>query len=285
MTLPAGYSRAPNGFVYYLDGSGPYVVDRNGNVVATDATGDFLTDIGFGLNFNYRRVTALGANPDVDIASLPEDVWTGGGAYPWMTGSTALEVVSSSAADAAAGTGARSVLIQGLDIDYLEVSQTVALNGITPVAIPISLFRVNTAMIMSAGTGKVNAGDISIRDTGGGTVRAILPAGYGITRQSSFTVPAGNTLQILSQFFGFNEVAGGNKFARFATFIQSSAGVYRMPLELAIGDEPPYRHDGSPGLTIPEKTDFCHRCTAISNDNSSVTAAWLGIMRVNGVVS
>lgn len=242
--------------------------------------GDLL-DAGFGIIGSIRRVTALGNNPDIDTGTLPEDVWTGGGVYPWMTAATALEVVSASAADTAAGTGARTLLVSGLDGAYAEVSQTVTLNGTSAVALPTPLLRINSALIMSAGTGKVNAADISVLDAGGGTVRAVVPAGYGITRQSQFTVPAGWTLQVLSMLFCFNRVSGGSRFATFATFIQSSAGFYRMPLELTIGDEPPYRHDGVPGLVLTEKSDFSLRCTASSNDNADVTAAWLGVMRRN----
>lgn len=241
---------------------------------------DYLINIGFNLVPGLTRITALGNNPDVTVAAIPEDVWTGGGIYPWMTAATALEIVSTDVNDTSAGTGARTVIVQGLDINYIEVSQTITLNGTTPVALPQNLFRINAALVMSAGSNKTNIGIINIQDAGAGTIRAILPAGYGITKQSIYTVPAGHTLQVLSQFFGFNEVAGGNKFARFATFVQSSNGFYRLPFELAVGDEPPYRHDGVPGLTLLEKTDFAIRCTAVSG-TSNITAAWLGVRRRN----
>ncbi len=246
-------------------------------------TREFLVNVGFNLaaSAGYTRVTALGNNPDIDILSVPEDVWTGGGVYPWMTASTALEILSNSANDAAAGTGARTVLINGLDANYVPVVQTITLNGVTPVALTSNLFRINSAFIMSAGTGKINAGDITIRDSGGGTTRAILPLGYGITRQSMYTVPAGSTLQILSQFLGFNSVTKDARFAKISNFIQSASGFYRMPLEFAISDQAPYRHDGAPGITLAEKTDFCHRITAVSDDNSNFTSAWLGVQRLN----
>lgn len=83
---------------------------------------DFLQAIGFAQVPGYRRIAAIGNNPDLDTATLPEEVWTGGGVYPWMTGSTALEILSSSANDASAGTGARTVTINGLDINYAEVA-------------------------------------------------------------------------------------------------------------------------------------------------------------------
>jgi len=242
---------------------------------------DFLMAVGYGQRPGYRRVTALGNNPDVDTTGA-EDVWTGGGTYPWMASATALEVVGG-ANDTAAGTGARTIRIDGLTAAWVEVSQTITLNGATPVSIPTSLYRINGALIMSAGTGKVNAADITIRDAGAGTTRCVIPAGYGITRQSIYTVPAGHTLQIISQLFCVNRQAGVGRFATFATFVQTSAGIYRMPLELSIGDEPPYRHDGAPGLMLPEKTDFCHRCTAVSADNTDITAAWLGVLKDNTV--
>lgn len=241
-----------------------------------------LIDIGFrGTLTGYVRVAALGNNPDVDTAVLPEDIWSGGGAYPWMTGATSLEAVSDSANDAAAGTGARTVVVNGLDTLWAERTVSFTLNGTTPVALSIPLYRINSALITSAGSGQVNAGTITIRDAGAGTTRAVLPAGYGITRQSQFTVPKGSTLQIVSQFFGFNKTAAAARFATFATFIQSPNGFYRMPLEVTVGDEPPYRHDGIPGIVIPEKTDFGLRCTFVSNDSSDITAAWLGVMRRN----
>jgi hypothetical protein len=246
---------------------------------STLGQGDLL-DIGFGVVGSARRVTALGNNPDVDTTSTPEDIWTGGGVYPWLAVATALEIASLNAADAAAGTGARSVMVNGLDANYAEVTQTVALNGGT-VALSTALLRVNSVFIMSAGSGKVNAGDILVRDAGGGTTRAIVPAGYGITRQSQYTVPAGWTLQVVSMIFCFNRVIGGSRFATFTTFVQSSLGFYRMSLELTIGDEPPYRHDGIPGLVLTEKTDFCLRCNFTSNDNADLTAGWLGVMRRN----
>jgi hypothetical protein len=151
--------------------------------------------------------------------------------------------------------------------------------------VPTSIYRINSAIILTAGSGGVNASDITIRDAGGGTTRAIIPAGFGITRQSIFTVPAGNTLQIISQIFSINRSGGGaQRFATFQTFFQTSAGVHRLPLELSISDQNPYRHDGVPGITVPEKTDFCHRCAVVSNDNTNVSGGWLGVMRLNTLI-
>lgn len=238
---------------------------------------EFYDSVGLGLVPGATRVAALGNNPDVDTGGI-EDVWSGGGAYPWMTGSTSLEIVSDSANDAASGTGARTVTVNGLDANYIQVSQTVTLNGLAAVSLPTQLFRINSALIVSAGSGKTNAGSITVRDSGGGTARAIIPVGYGITRQAVFTVPAGKTACINSQFFCINRTGGVSRYATFANFIQTASGFYRMPLELSISERAPYRHDGLPSIILGEKTDYAFRCSSVSNDNTDVTAAFLGVL-------
>lgn len=239
---------------------------------------NYLVDVGFNLIRNHRRITALGNNPDLSTAAV-EDVWTGGGIYPWMSTSTSLEVVSSSAADGVAGTGARTVLISGLNSSWDEISATVTLNGTTPVSIPTQFYRIQSALIMSAGSSKVNEGTLTVRDSGGGTTRAIIPIGYGTTRQSQFTVPAGYTLQVVSLVLSINRPTS-TRDATVATFVQSSTGFYRLPLELSV-DGNTYRHDGIPGITLPEKTDFGLRATYCSVNNTDLTSGWLGILRKN----
>lgn len=229
---------------------------------------DFLLRIGFAQSPGYSRVTALGNCPTITAAAsiaLPQDVWTAGGAYPWMTAGTALEVVSSSVNDAAAGTGARTISLTALDANYNPITTAaITLNGTTPVQIPggAVFFRINLAVVLTSGTLKTNAGTITIRDTGAGATRGIIPIGYGIIRQSIYTVPAGSTLQIISQIFSIVNPSAA-KDCTVASYIQSSTGVYRMPLELSPSAEP-YRQDGIPGLTLSEKTDFAHRVTAAS---------------------
>lgn len=241
---------------------------------------DFLSNIGFNNVLGYSRAVALGNNPDIDTGAH-EDVWSVGGLYPWMAAATALEVVSSSANDAVAGTGARTVLVVGLDANFNPVSQTVTLNGLTPVALPTPLLRVNSAVIMSAGSGEVNAGNIDVRRVAGGTVQCRLPAGYGISRQSIYTVPAGSTLQVLALVLGINRPTAARDCTVAVMMRNAVTGMFRMPLELSVSGGPPYPHHGNPGIIVGEKTDFSLRCTYTSSDNLDLTAGWLGIQKLN----
>jgi hypothetical protein len=237
--------------------------------------------IGFSDVPNLRRVTALGFNPDIDVATIPEDVWPGGGLYPWLTVATSLEIVSTSVADAAAGTGARTFQVGCLDAAYVETTEIVTLNGVTAVPLTKQCLRINSLVLLTAGTGKTNAGDVSVRDAGGGTVRSIAPAGYGLSRQAIYTVPAGYTLQIISIYIAGLAATGATTNFDVSTFTQTSTGVYRLPITLTTGSTGVYRHDGIPGIILAEKTDFALRVTFANLNNTIVTAAFLGIMKKN----
>jgi len=237
-----------------------------------------------------RRITMLGNNPDVDTASVPETIWPGGGLYPWMTGATSLEVVSTSVQDAAAGTGIAAIGLTLMNTSYVESSVSVSLNGTTPVAISGTWFRINGGITTTKGSGApatraVNVGDIIIRDAGGGTTRAFIAAGKGISRQAVFTTPAGYSLQILSHYMAFNRGTGGaTRYLTINNYVQNSLGVARTPLDLSCDGEP-YRHDGLPGITIAEKTDYSLEVLTVSGENSDVTGAFLGILMRNDLIA
>lgn len=225
---------------------------------------------------NVRRITALGNNPDI---TAQEDIWTGGGTYPWMTAATSLEIVSASANDTAAGTGARTVQIQGLDANYAEVNQTITLNGITPVAIPTPIFRINAALVVTAGSATTNVGNITIRDSGAGTARAILQAGYGISRQSQFTTPAGYTGIINTFLLSINRPTTARD-ATLSTYIKGPTTSARRTVEVCISSQPWQIHQNAISV-LQEKTDFGITAMSVSAANTDVTAAWVGLMMLN----
>jgi hypothetical protein len=235
--------------------------------------------IGFGQVNGYRRVAALGSTA---VSAANTDVWRGGILYPFKTTATLMEVVSSSANDTAAGTGAQTVLVQGLDANYNEVQETVIMNGTTAVAMVNTYIAINTCFVTATGSGFTNAGDISIRDTGGGTVRQIIQAGYSFARSSVYTVPAGYTLSEISMFACVNRQAGGGQinYITVSTGQRLSNGTIRLPLEFTISSGGPYRHDAEPGIITTEKNSFFLRITAQSAA-VDLTAAWLGKLKKN----
>lgn len=127
-----------------------------------------------------------GYNADVDIGT--EDIWTGGGAYPFPAAAAATTIVSSSANDTAAGTGARTCRVVGLDANFKLVSEVVTLNGTTPVALVGVFFRILHAYVLTAGSGTTNAGAVDVKHTA--TVIATIVASQGRTQMAIFCAPA-----------------------------------------------------------------------------------------------
>lgn len=239
---------------------------------------DAIFAASFGDIPGFSRITAVGNNPDID-AGVPEDIWSGGGLYPWMTAATSLEVVSSNAADTAAGTGARTMRIVGLDANYVEIEAVVTLNGITPVAVTPQFFRINRCDLLTAGTGTINAGTITVRDAGAGATRALIDAGFGITRQSQFTVPAGKTLAVLTYVQSVTNPTA-TRDVTLTTFARLASGVTRLAVEVSINGNPLIYNLPSPTI-LPEKTDFGIRCVFASTTNIGVSAGYAGLLRTN----
>ena len=138
-------------------------------------------------------VNKFGSNPDV--GTTEETIWTNGGNITWPAAAFTAYIVSSDAADASAGTGARTVTVSGLDADYKVKTASVTLNGTSAVAISGTWLRINRAFVTSSGTGGGAAGTITIQDVGATVVYANLSAGNQ-TQMAVYTVPAGHTLYL-----------------------------------------------------------------------------------------
>lgn len=121
------------------------------------------------------------------------------------TASFTLAVVAADAADASAGTGARTVDVTYIDANYVTQNTTATLNGQTKVDIATAL-RFVKATVATAGSGGANAGIIYFFDASD-TVTAGVPqtdakkfgymaAGDNVTYDSTFTVPAGHLYRI-----------------------------------------------------------------------------------------
>lgn len=123
-----------------------------------------------------------------------ETVWSPGGIHPIITTTETLSVVSSSTADDTGGTGAITVTIQGLDSAGAQITETLTLNGQTPV-ISVNSYRfVNRCFIVTSGNGLINAGAITFTNTSSAQLMANIAALDGITHQVVYKVPAANHL-------------------------------------------------------------------------------------------
>lgn len=136
---------------------------------------------------HYTR--KFGFNTDIDAAFEP--VWSAGGSMTYQTAAVAAEIISSDAADnGATATGALTVKVFGLDGNYVPVSETVTMDGTDAVALTNTYIFVYRAFVATAGSGKTNAGTITIRKTAGAVTMMQIPIGYSQTESTFFQVPA-----------------------------------------------------------------------------------------------
>jgi len=138
------------------------------------------------------------------VGTTEEPIWAESGVnYTYPTEATAMTASSSNANDTSAGSGARTIFVEGLDANYLKISETVVLNGQTGVALANSYLRVYRCYVLSAGSGGKNAGIIYIGygdiTTGKpATVQASIVAGVNQTLQAIYTIPANKTGYVVS---------------------------------------------------------------------------------------
>jgi len=106
----------------------------------------------------------------------------------WLAAEQTISVVSASTADGAAGDNARTIVIVGLDGDGAEVTETLPLDGTTPVSTANAYMRLNRAYVDTVGVkGNTNAGAITLSYSG--TTHLSIPLGFGQSQTTVYTSP------------------------------------------------------------------------------------------------
>lgn len=245
---------------------------------------DIETLIAQGLLTGYSIVNKFGNNVDIDTGSVPEDVWNYGGTYTgFASAAETLTVTSDSTADAAAGTGARTIRITGLDANYNQQSETVTLNGTTGVTTTNTFIRAHTATILSAGSGGVNAGTITItQSTTTANVMLSMIPGRNQTNVSAFTIPAGYT-GYLTKLHG--QIRGGTTATADGFIWTRSFGApFRGRRPFTISASAPLMDTIYGGLVLTEKSDLVLRIDYVSAINTHVSAGYDLILVKNNLV-
>ncbi len=153
----------------------------------------------------YTSVTAFGDNPNVKATK--ESVYSEGIIYDFNYTAEAVDISSDNANDTLAGTGARVLLLEGLDSDYNEIVELVNMNGLTTVSTVQSFLRVNRARVVAAGTGTTNEGDITGVFTS--TPAFFIQEVTGVSSMAQYTIPAGKSGFLKSGFFSGTDESKG----------------------------------------------------------------------------
>ena len=226
----------------------------------------------------HKTLFKFGINGDVGTSV--ETVWAQGGTYAYPASATVMKISSSNADDAAAGTGARTIAIFGLDASYNEINETVTLDGQTAVNTTNSFLRISRMYVVTAGSGATAAGTIY---AGTGTVTSGVPATvYGMialganqTQMSFWTVPAGYTFYLTGVYYTSGNTTA-NTWTNFQLIQRPLGGVFRQQSSSRLAGNGDFVLDLHTPIAFPEKTDIEVRAIA-SGGASNVSAEFEGI--------
>lgn len=200
----------------------------------------------------------------------------------WMLIPTQMEVVSSSANDSAAGTGARIVSIKVLDANYVETIVPINLNGTTAVRLPSNVLFINGAQVTSAGTDYINSGNITIRTSGTNFIQAYIPIGLNSDRSCRYTVPVGKTFLIDNIFNTAMKSSSGDVAIASNLMIRQQNGTISK-----LTDNFTQTTDASINIILPtplavkEKTTIFSTVVTASNTGANYGVTIFGILMDN----
>lgn len=221
-----------------------------------------------------------GHNPLL-AADTAEDVWSQGGTRSIFSAAETFNLVSGSASDTAAGTGARMVKIVGLDSAYALQTETVTLNGTTDVETSNSYLHIHKMEVILSGSGQTNAGAITATGTTSSNVISSIAAGDGRAQQSHFMVPAGYTCFITDVLYSTYRSSGtGRKEAEFFLYtLNNTTNTKELIQKVGVASETIFQQAGSIKRQIPAKTLIW--LAAVAESANTAVSAQLDLVLVN----
>jgi hypothetical protein len=174
------------------DGTGVAVVDNRQLVINTGHMNQIRNDRMMGCAY----VQIQGQNRDMNGTSFEEISDLGAlGFGNWPSIAKGVILKSDNAQDDISGTGAKTVIVKGLDIDHREKLAIIEMNGTGDTEITTQEFlRIHEIKVLTAGTSLCNVGKITA-SINGVDIIALNPM-RGKSQSGRYTVPTGNNLYL-----------------------------------------------------------------------------------------
>lgn len=221
----------------------------------------------------HSTVNIYGFQVSVTTANIP--VWEVAGAYAYPAAATTMNLASS--VNTGADLSGTTVLIQGLDANYVQISETLALTGTTPAVTVKSYLRISN-MTVTAGA---PTGTITLKNLANSVTYAQINPSIGRTQMSIYTVPAGFTFY-LSRIDAYTSANGFTAdWVQYRNVATSSAGV------TTLSQQAPFTNTYHAQRVMPraftEKTDIQLQAKTSAN-TYAVSIAAEGYLVQNSIV-
>ena len=222
-----------------------------------------------GLRAGWSITPKQGKNTDVDTGTVPETVWENGGMYTGFPVGTIepLECFSSSASDT--GTLTIGGILESTT-DTEHGSESITLNGTTPVDTSVNVYRAHTMRYDSGDDTTFNVGTITCRHTTTtANVYLTIPAGQSQSNAMVFTCPAGKTCWIKRVFGSIRRATSSSVDGAIWFRAFGGSPRYRRPFTITQGSVFQLFPYGA--VRIPELSDIKVDITFSSANNVAVT--------------
>ncbi len=222
-----------------------------------EKTRDYFIETAKG-NIGGQKTGNIFAQNDL-VGTIEEDLQSQGGVLVFLQSPEKMSIISSDTVnDILNGTGANSILVQGLDINFTEISEIVTLAS-TPTNTVNQYIRINSLIINEVGTySGSNLGIITATSANSSTVQIEIPATEGVSKSSHYTVPAGMELIITRIFVSVDT----GKQISVLLKTRANADDVIFPFSPVIvprvvkGISIPINAEQKSGIAIKEKTDI-----------------------------
>lgn len=229
------------------------------------------------------QVDKFGNNPNIGTLTDPEDVWSQGGTYTFLSSAATLYASCSAASTV-------TIFVEGLDANYNIQTATVTLNGQNQAEIGSGLtwLRVYRAY-NSSGTNL--AGDVYIAETDdltGGVpdtaskIKAKILTNEQQTLMAIYTIPAGYTGYLLRWYV--SEVNPKSSYAIVELQARAFGGVFRVRRRDGVTSDGNSRLSEQPPIAyaFTEKTDIKVVVREVGANDMDISAGFDLLLVSNG---
>lgn len=254
---------------------GPLTSPLN-TVVSRDADAIVVRPLDFNLMMSeglYEKVQVTikdGVNEDIDTATVPEDLVSGGGVYAGFPTGT-VEAAQCVVAGADTGTVYYTYLASPTSTDYVMGSVVVAGAGTYPLG--HNIWRSNFSYFVSSNPAVFNVGTITIQNTPTvANIFTVIPTGYSQSYCAAYTVPYGSSVYLDRINGSVRGSVSGSLDGFFWYRPYGESPRLRFPFELQFGSL--YFDDIDYLVKIPQQVDIVPRILTASVNNLSAKVSY-----------
>jgi len=220
----------------------------------------------------------FGLNSNIDTGTTPQDIISLGGSKLFPISASTISLVSDSAQDSPSGTGLREILVNGLDSNFALISETIETDGLAPVVTNKEFFRVCRLSGTLGGSSQQAVGNI-VATHSEGAISQIL-ANYGESLDACYTVPRGHILLIDRLKASIERTQSGAGAEIHFEIKTNGQNVWqeKSTLSVSASGSSFVERDTSLWFPVPEETDLRIRVETVETNNTSISAAFDGLL-------